>query len=170
MAGTSITSNQWEQQVEVKGSGDSPLRAGRTQAHDHPAAAAPRRSPWSLQDLPQPWLHCTANQGDRKSGRTADGRPQSRRWWKRVRPGLQVQTSAIPRRPGPGPETAGTVPDPWCPQLLLRPGQGPSCSMDGSGARAMRSPLGVIPAAIAQDHIVLGGRYASPQVLQDWRG
>ena len=43
--------------------------------------------------------------------------------------------------------------------------------MDGSGARATRSPRCIL-AAIAQDYIVLqvGGQYASLKALQDWRG
>ena len=119
MAGTSIT-KPVDQQVEVK---NSPF----VRVEPRPLSSrCPSPEPvWSLKTAATR-LRLPQTRGDRVWQNVADGRPQQqRRWWKRVRPRLQVQTSAIPLG-ALASQTAGTVLTHGA-HSFLRPGQGPSC-------------------------------------------
>ena len=161
-----------EQQVEVKEVVTPPFVRVEPRPMITRPLPPPCRSPWSLQDLPQPRLRLPQTRGT-ESGRTADGRPQ--------------QHAAGGRECAPG-----SGPDQCHPLGALAPAlkqQVPSLTYGAhnySSDPAKRAVVlngrewregneiapGVILAAIAQDYIVLqvGGQYASLKALQDWRG
>lgn len=161
-----------EQQVEVK-EVVTPLRAGRTQAHDHPAAAAPLPEPVVAPRPAATPAATTANQGGQSLAERLMAALNNTPLVEESAPQAQVQTSAIP---------LGAL----APALKQ---QVPSLTYGAhnySSDPAKRAVVlngrewregneiapGVILAAIAQDYIVLqvDGQYASLKALQDWRG
>ena len=91
-----------EQQVEVKEVVTPPLRAGRTQAHDHPAAAAPAGARGRSKTCRNPGCDYRKPGGQSLAERlmaALNNTPLV----EESAPQAQVQTSAIPSAPWPRP-------------------------------------------------------------------